>query len=196
MKHFICFYKTGIIGIMAISLMLLSSSCQYDYSSPQPGKLQIRLKTISNNIQFTELNNFIITYSVIQAVKNDGSRADIFEDLNAIDTKPLGINVLDFRARDSVLIIGETFVPPGDYSGVQFTITPKENLTLRGYQTVNVNPVGFESNVRIYLSNSYKVNEYNLTVVTIELNLDKSLVKDAFDYNFIPSFHISSIKNY
>ncbi|MBA4313339.1 MAG: hypothetical protein C0417_12000 [Chlorobiaceae bacterium] len=196
MKHFTRFYKTGVLGMLAILMIFLTSSCQYDYSSPQPGIIQIRLKTISSYIPFSELNNFIITYSLVQAVRNDGSRAAIYEDLRAIDTKPLGINVLDFRARDSVLIIGETYVPPGDYSGVQFTITPKDDLTLRGYQKIKVNNIGFESSALIVLTQSYKVNEYNLTVVTIEFNLDQTLIKDAFDYNFIPNFHISSIKNY
>lgn len=197
MTQFTSFCRSSALGILAITAIFLTASCQYDYSSPQPGLVQVRLKTISNNIPVTALNNFIVEFSLIEAVRSDGARASIYEDRTAIDTKPLGINVLDFRARDSVLIVGESYIPPGDYNGIKFTIKPNRFLTLNGYQIISVIPVGFSSrDALIYLPKPFKVNEYNLTAVTIELDLDQTLNKGAFDYLFVPHFTISSIKNY
>jgi hypothetical protein len=197
MKQFTRLYRSGVFGIIALLAIFLTSSCQYDYSSPQPGIVQVRLKTISENIPFTELNNFIIEFSLIEAVRNDGSRASIYEDRSAIDTKPLGINVLDFRARDSILIVGESYLPPGEYSGIKFTIKPNRFLTLNGYQIISVIPVGFSSSsALIYLPKPFKVDEYRLTAATIEFDLDQTLSKGAFDYLFVPHYKISSIKNY
>lgn len=197
MKHFTRFSKSGMLGIFAFAAIALSVSCQYDYSSPQPGLIQIRLKTISMNIPFTELNNFTIEYSLVEAVRDDGSRASIYEDPRAIDTKALGINMLDFRARDSVLILGESYLPPGDYSGIKFTITPNRYLTLKGYQRIGVVPLGFgdKREKLVYLPKAFKINEYHLTTATVEMNLDSVFVKGAFDYSFTPDYTVSSIIN-
>jgi hypothetical protein len=194
MKQFTRFSQAGVFGVLAVLLILISPSCQYDYSSPHPGIIQVRLKTISNSIPFTELNNFTIEFSQIEAVRDDGSRASIYEDLRAIDAKPLGINALDFRARDSVMIIGETYVPPGNYSGIKMTIRPGKEVTLRGYQKIDViKPEGFNS--LLIVNRSYSVDEYHQTIITLEIDLDQTLVKGAFDYTFEPHYKISSIYN-
>ncbi|MBI5476913.1 MAG: hypothetical protein HY964_09290 [Ignavibacteriales bacterium] len=194
MKQFTRFYKAGVFGVLVALLVLISPSCQYEYDSPNPGIIQIRLKTISNNIPFTELNNFEIEFSQIEAVQKDGSRASIYEDLRAIDAKPVGINTLDFRARDSIMIIGETYVPPEDYMGIKMTISPGRAVTLRGYQKINViKPEGFNS--LLIIPRNYSVQEHHKTIITVELNLDSTLVKGAFDYTFRPYYNISSVIN-
>lgn len=193
MKQFANSLSLSALVVVIILIALINISCQYDYNSPTPGIIQIRLKTISNNIEFTELNNFIIKITGIEAVRSNGSRVSIYEDLMAIESKTLLVNTLDFRARDSSLIIGETYVPPGDYVGVNMLIEPSTEVILRGYQIIYVNkPENFNS--LLTFRKPYHVDESKTTYITLTIDLDKTLVKGAYAYTFDPHYDITSIK--
>ena len=59
MKQIYAFFS--IVLLAAFSL----SCSQYDYSSPLPGTIELRLKTISHNIDFAPLNNFTLKVTQI-----------------------------------------------------------------------------------------------------------------------------------
>ena len=44
------------------------------------------------------------------------------EGLQAIDREDTKLNTLDVRARDSALIIGQTYIPPGSYKGIDLLL--------------------------------------------------------------------------
>ncbi len=191
-RYYKTFLKVSTI-ITFILFVLIDVNCQFDYHSPNPGIIQIKLKTISNNIEFTELNNFVIKITGIEAVITKDKRVAIFNDLKAIESKTLLVNTLDFRARDSSLIIGETYVPPGDYMGVNMLIEPSSEVILDGYRIIKVNkPDNFNS--LLTFKENYHVDESRTTTITLTIDLDKTLIKGAFAYTFDPVYYISSIK--
>jgi len=195
MKHWI----RSTIVIFAIVFPALTSvvnlGCQTDYSSPLPGIVEVRLKTISTEIDFDPLNNFILTVSSVEAVRSDDARVVIFGDLEAIERKPTKLNTLDQRAQDSTLIIGQTYVPPGDYKGIDLLLEPARQVILDGYRVITVER-DQDFDPRLRFRKGFSVQELTTTRITLEVNLDSTLLRRANTYRFRPFYSISSIGNY
>ena len=145
-------YKRLISWVAVITTLLLpilaNLGCQYEYASPLPGIIEIRLKTISDTTQidFSPLNSFTLTISQLQAVRSNLSAVLMYSDIKAFDRKPNIVNTLDPRARDSTLVIGQTYGPPDTYIGVAMLVEPAEEVILRGYQVIPViKPDGFNA---------------------------------------------------
>ena len=68
----------------SVSLLLANLSCsQYDYSTPLPGLVDIRLHTISdpNSIAFDPHNSFVLKVQTIRVVRSDLAQADVFAEI-------------------------------------------------------------------------------------------------------------------
>lgn len=184
---------------IAISLSLgvfafLNLSCsQYDYSSPLPGTIEIRLKTVSNNIEFQPLNNFTIKVTSVEALRANATRVVIYEDVKAINRTANIYNTLDFRARDSTLVIGQGFAPPDNYIGVLMTVEPGKQVVLNGYRTIEVSKDETFDPLLVFAA-PFTVRESQSTKITLTLNLDSTLVKGTVQYYFRPNYYISSIQ--
>ena len=184
----------------ALSCILLSSigisffGCgQYDYSSPQPGVLEVRLKTISNNIPFDPLNNYVIKVSRIEAVREDLAHAVIYEDLKAIQRTTNVYNTLDVRARDSILVMGQTYIPPGRYIGIILQVEPASAVIRDGYRIIPVDLPDNSGYFFIYPAR-FEVREQASTLIKVAINLDSTLVQRANSYRFRPYTYISAIE--
>jgi hypothetical protein len=182
----------ALVVTLPFILALSNLGCQTEYSSPLPGIIEVRLKTISNNIKFDPLNNFILTVSSVQAVRDDGARADVFGDLEAILREDTKLNTLDVRARDSALIIGQTYLPPGEYQGVDLLLEPARQAILDGYRIITVDRDP-DFDPRLRFRSPYSIKELTTTQIVLEVNLDSTLLKKANTYQFRPYYNISSI---
>ena len=178
----------------AIVLIFLSNSCRYDYSSPLPGTIDIRLHTYSTKIPFQANNNFVLKVSQVNAIRQeDGARVTVYEDPSAINRTLNIFNTLDFQARDSVMIMGQTPVPPAVYNGVDLTIRPGASVILDGYRNIVVKlPAGFDPT--LHFLRSFEVKELWTTRIILTINLDSTLVKGANNYYFVPHYKISSVE--
>ncbi len=195
MKSVRPFSPRGVFFLSIVVLSLLALSCQYDYVSPSPGMIGIRLKTISDStrIAFDPLNNFVIHVSEVEAVRSNSSRVVIYADPKAISRTTNTYNTLDTRARDSSLVIGLGYAPPGDYIGVNLLVDPGTTVVLHGYQQINVTePEGFSP--LLTFRAPFKVTESQATQIVLTLNLDSTLIHGAFEYIFRPYYYISSIE--
>jgi hypothetical protein len=157
--------------------------------------IEVRLKTVSNNINFDPLNNFLLTVSSVEAVRSDDARVVIYGDLEAIERKPTKLNTLDQRARDSLLIIGQTYVPPGNYKGIDLLLEPARQAILDGYRIITVDRSP-DFDPRLRFRSNFSVQELTTTRITLEVNLDSTLLRRANTYQFRPFYSISSIGNY
>ncbi|HUL42756.1 MAG TPA: hypothetical protein VLY03_00200 [Bacteroidota bacterium] len=182
-------------GVCVLLLTVANMSCTpYDFSSPSPGEIKIQLKTISSpdHIPFLPLNNFGLTVSILEGVETNGNRVPIYSDIQAIKRNPIDYNTLDYRARDSDLVIGAGYAPPGDYLGIDITAVPDSQVVLNGYQVVGVTtPYNYNPNLRILYP--FKVEESKLTTITLTVDLDQSLVKGFVTYHFTPYYYISRV---
>jgi hypothetical protein len=165
--------------------VLLIDGCQYDYSSPLPGLISVRLRTKSENFTFDPLNNFVLKVAQVEAVRNDGARAEILEDTKAISRTTNTYNTLDKRARDSSLIMGEAYLPPGEYIGVNMLVEPGTNVTLDGYRVI---PVIAPPNPSLLLAfrKNFSIKEGVTTRIVVTIDLDNALKKGANNYYFEP----------
>jgi len=149
---------TGVL--VAVVLSVFSLSCkQFDYVSPLPGILEIRLRAVAKDttlqrfIPFAEpdslgyvKNAFLILVKGLKVLRSDGSEQPIFSDLDAIRRNPDGdvFNCLDARARDSLLVLGKSYFPPSTVSNILLTVSPQ--------------PVRFSEMVEIRVTGQYAEN--------------------------------------
>ncbi|HTK81525.1 MAG TPA: DUF4382 domain-containing protein [Bacteroidota bacterium] len=171
--------------IFTLSVILLNDGCQYDYTSPLPGTVSIRLRTKSDNLDFSPLNNFVLKVTQVEAVRDDGARAIVYEDTKAIGRTTNTYNTLDVRARDSNIVMGEAFLPPGNYIGINMLIEPGGSVTLDGYRTIPVSaPQNFDALLRF--RKNYTIREGATTKIVVTIDLDNALLKRANSYSFEP----------
>ena len=182
-------YVSYVFFIIIVALVNLN--CQYDYSSPQPGIIEVHFRTISTLIGHSELNNFLLKINSVTAIRADGGKQTVYEDIKAIDASTRIVNALDYGARDSTVVIGSAFAPPAQYVGVKVIFRTSQEIILHGYQVIQVEQAeNFDGSLFFQLP--YPVSESRKTIVVLTLDLDKSLLKGAFTYTFSPVYYISS----
>ena len=178
--------------IVVLLTLLAITGCQYEYSSPLPGTVDVYLKSVSNKIQFSPLNNFVLRVREVEAVRTDEARVKIYEDVDAIQRTVSVYNTLDVRARDSSLIIGRQYLPPGNYKGINILITPGSQVLLDGYRDPSVVlPERFDPTLEF--RKPFEVLELRKTSIILTIDLDSTLVQGVDQYYFKPYYYISSI---
>ncbi len=175
------------------SLGFLLNGCQYDYASPSPGLIEIRLRSISNNIPFSPLNNFVLKVSGVSAIRSDGALVTIYPDIKATSRTTDIYNTLDSLALDSAIVMGQGYAPPGNYIGVALLITPGQQVIENGYQVINVVTGEGFSNLLAF-GGSYSVTESQFTRITLAVNIDSTLIQGYQVYHYRPYYFISSIR--
>jgi hypothetical protein len=185
----------ALAALIPIVLAVANFGCQTEYASPLPGIVEVRLKTVSNNIAFDPLNNFILTVTSVQTVRDDAARAEVYADLEAIDREDTKLNTLDERARDSTLIIGQTYMPPGSYQGIDILMEPSRTAILDGYRVITVEREP-DFDPRLRFRSPFTISEWTTTTIVLEVDLDSTLLKKANTYMFHPLYRISSINQY
>src|SRR5262245_46431888 len=113
-------WRNGII----LSVAALALSCtQYEYTSPDPGILDVRLRVVNNREDLlpyfsgdttAAFANMLIVMNTLYALQADEVQLPVYSDLNAIRRNPDGdeYNVITPAARDSQLVLGQTYAPP------------------------------------------------------------------------------------
>ncbi len=202
---------TGSIMLLLLSVTFLFVSCsQYDYTSPLPGILEFRLKTKNSRTSLMPFGTSDFTFNLksLEAVRAGGARLDVLPDLNAIRRPTNGdfINALDTLARDSAIILGRSYAPPGEYVGVNLVATIESGgvLVPRASGIPSFLPVvpppvivpALKQLPRPGESLSIKVAENRVTRVNIMLDLDSTLVRRAEYFEGSLQFYISSIQNF
>jgi hypothetical protein len=183
------------LSFVPLLAALLSVSCQYDYSSPLPGLIDIRLHTVSDTsrISFSHLNNFVLKITQVNALRTDLAQAPIYGDVQALKRTTGIYNTLDAHAEDSSLVVGQAYIPPGDYLGVLMLVQPGGSVILDGYRNILVNTLPTFDPTLSFLK-PFKINEQRTTRIVLTINLDSSLVKQSDTFLFTPYYYISSIQ--
>jgi hypothetical protein len=201
----------SLVGQAVILVVLLVSgiACQqYEYASPTPGVLELRLgvKNLRTQIiPFGAFNQLNITIKDLAVARDDGAFLVVLADLNAIRRKANGdtLNLLGFAARDSQLVMGQVFAPPGTYVDLaEARSSPVTHDTLLhrfdgAFTTrIPVRDVGPASRFTWLLPPpSFEVREGRKTVVTLTLDLDASMLRRSEWFEWVaPLLYISSIQ--
>jgi hypothetical protein len=184
--------------LFSISSLLLAAlsimGCKdYPYTSPTPGTLEVRLKTVSNNIPLGPGNFLEMQLTAVRAVRHDYAKQEVFEDKLAIRRYTEYYDALSQGAFDSTLQLGEAYSPPGSYLGIDLTTQPAGFVVLDGYRTI---PIQFAADAESFLPLRVPITieEAKTTVVVISFDVDSSLVRGAETFHYHPKFYISSLQ--
>jgi len=190
-------FSTACRSLLFISVFLVVHSlggCKdYPYASPSPGVLEVRMKTVSANIPYGELNRLPMQLTAVRAVRSDNAKQDVFEDLRAIRRYTDSYDAFSRAAFDSTLEIGQTYTPPGSYVGLDITTQPLGIVVLDGYRTI---PITYAADAEsfIQLRTPITVEEGKTTIVVVSFDVDSSLVRGAETFHYNPTFFISSLQ--
>jgi hypothetical protein len=192
-------------------IALLHLSCeQYDYTSPYPGILEIRLHAANSRslLRFDPGNSFIMTLRSLDAVETPPVKLPIYSDLAAIRRNPDGdsYNCLHPEARDSAFTLGRVYSPPTTYrqlyltvevSGIVFVTDPISGVPniLQVHQDPTIEsfrqlPAPGQPPLTIPVETDHR------TVVTVTFDLDSSLVRRTEWFDYRPYFYVSSVNVY
>ncbi len=196
--------------LFACTLFFLLPSCkQYDYTSPLPGILEIRLgaeNTRTDLLPFSVQNNFTLIVRRVVVRQTGNIKLELFSDLTAIRRSRDGdfYNCLDTLARDSSVVLARAYVPPGTYEGLDIEVTPNQFLLIGSTffpSLIEVReafppPPALQQLPAIGETFSIPVSEERLTRVTVKINLDSTLVRRMESFEYHPHFFVSSIRTY
>jgi hypothetical protein len=198
---------------LALALVFSVMSCgQYDYSSPNPGILEIHLKTKNSRtdfLPFSDRSFFLFNLKSLEAFTVSGGRLPVLPDLNAIRRSTDGdfFNTLDTLARDSSLILGKVYAPPGTYNRIEmvasiispsFVVVPNVGTLTRQIEVEQPLPLpdALKTLPRAGGTMSFTVAEGRVTRVNVMIDLDTTLVRQTESYLGQLQFYVSSIQNY
>lgn len=198
---------------IGVVLSLFALSCkEYEYISPGPGIVEIRLKVVNNRedlIPFGPTNQWYLLLKDLNLLQSGGVKLPVYADFRAIRRNPDGdpLNALDISARDSAIVMGQVYAPPESFVGVDLTVNFNPALAVfrNGLPIANfilVNPPPPAPAVPTFfrippsVDMNIKVNESHLTRVTVTINLDSVLVRRSEYFELHPFFYVSSVQNF
>ena len=209
-------YRTILVRLLiGVMLSALALSCkQYEYASPLPGIVEVRLKVVNSRTDFMPFgpfNRFGLSLKELNAVEPNGFKQPIYADLHALGRNPDGdlINMLDTIAGGGNLVLGQAYAPPGAFTGVEIRIggfDPAVLIINAQFGFINqilVNPPlppapptpTFYQMPEPPATTNITVSEGRLTVVTLGINLDSVLVRRSEYFEIHPSFSVLSVQN-
>jgi hypothetical protein len=203
------FRKTA-ARLCAVALAAFGAlSCsQYEYNSPSPGILEVRLAVKNSRtdlLPFATLdstavsaNNMVFVMKSLEAVDANEVHLPVFSDLFAIRRNPDGdvYNALDPRARDSMTVLGASWAPPQTFTSLELVIDVPEGVFISyGFygSFIPVDPILPYQALR-QLEETIPVEANRTTIVTVTFDLDQSLIQLTESFLFVPVFYISSVQ--
>ena len=203
------FRKTAarLCAVAFVALGTLSCS-QYEYSSPSPGILEIRLAVVNNRTDLlpfatfdstsVSANDLVFIMKSLEGVDANVVHLPIFSDLYAIRRNVDGdfFNALDPRARDSMTVLGATWAPPSTFTSLEMVIDVPEGVFISyGFygSFIPIDPILPYQALR-QLQATIPVEANRTTIVTVTFDLDQSLIQLTESFLFRPVFYISSVQ--
>ncbi len=198
-------------SVLILVLVVSGISCsQYEYASPSPGILEIRLKTKNSRTDLMPfgLSGLVINLKDLKTITSSSAKLDVLPDINAIRRSSDGdfFNALDTLARDSAIVLGKVYSPPATYTGIDIVAQFAGNTVfIAGVAgTFIAIPIDFSTPPPPALNQlpregqslSFTVNEGRLTRVNVMLDLDSTLIRRTETFRGDLQFYISSIQNF
>lgn len=191
--------RSVLIGIILLVPHFSTGCKDYPYSSPTPGTLEVRLRTVSTAIPYASGNQFLMQLTAVRAVRSDNAKQEVFSDLRAIRRYTGSYDAFSPEAFDSTLEIGQAYAPPGSYIGLDITTQPLAQkgqpglVVLNGYREI---PITFAKDAQSFLSlrTPITIQEGKSTLVVVSFDVDSSLTRGAETFHYRPKFYISSLQ--
>ncbi|MBS4029533.1 MAG: hypothetical protein KGZ58_12970 [Ignavibacteriales bacterium] len=204
------FYRRGNIYILSVFVffsVILLGGCDEPTKSPQPGILEVRLKSVvdtSGSFYFspTVPTRHIFTAQLKSLSVYRDSRVffEVYGDIRSTRRYASIIDLLAHPALDSALVLGQSYAPPEQYLRLNFGLNPAGFSFYNGNTNVPIRVLDKRSPGEevLYLTNKlFRVQEGRKTIVTISINIDSSMTRSTDDgedvFLFSPKVWISSV---
>ncbi len=193
------FFKSQwiIVILSALLLVLTFNSCQqYDYSSPTPGTIELKLRAYYNSFDTSfALNNFTLKVTSVYTVRSDGAVGNIYQDVKSIGGSANLYNALGHDAYDSLIVLGRYPLPPADYTTLGLSIEPGPDVLLDGYRDIIVQRLPAELyTASVVIPKHFSIQEAKTTTIVLMVNLDRTLRRLAYTFEYDPFYYtISSV---
>jgi len=201
------------LALFAPLFMLVSISCeQYEYASPGPGIIEVRLAVKNSRqdlIPFTAYdsttglqNIFNLRLKEVYITQPGDIRLELYSSLSARRRNPDGdaFNVLSTEARDSILLLGTAYCPPGTFTGLRFVmelLPPPRVVRTFGFYSSTIPVEELLPRVSLFTKNlSCEVREGRITRVTVQFDMDASLIQRAEHFDYRGNFSVSSVSSF
>lgn len=191
--------------VLAACCLSVLSCKQYDYVSPLPGTLEIRLASANSRandlLQFRPGNTYQLTLFNLEARQSGDIRLPIYSDLTAIRRNYNGdlFNCLDVGARDSTIILGRAYSPPLQYQYLRMTIKVSPFVfRFNGYQFESIPveiPLSGDAIIDLR-SDALRIEEGRRTIVTVTMDLDSCLERRTESFLYHSRYYISSVQTF
>lgn len=199
----------GLAALLLAALAGLSCS-QYEYDSPLPGIIEIRMSVKNNRpgiLEFSGIdtttgtgNFFILNLKDMEVIQPGGQRLRVYASLAAIRRDPDGdnFNTLSLEARDSALVLGVGYAPPGVYDRLEMSIT-STGVVIRAsggnIPVIDLPPfIALQQLPPADQPVVIPVTEGRTTRVNVTFDMDRSLRQRAESFDYVPYFYISSVQ--
>jgi hypothetical protein len=203
--------------VLLILFALAGLSCdQYDYNSPTPGIVEVRLavhNTRTGILNFTSSDTsggaaasfFALTVFNLNLYQQDESRLPVYANLYAIRRPVDGdqFNALDVGARDSLPLLGVGYAAPGTYSRLELEVAPAAFLIRSfGLYFTQIEVIDQPPFRHLQVmpddgsSLGIRVEEGRTTRVVVTFDMDTSLIRRMESFNHSPHYYVSSVTVY
>ncbi len=195
----------SLVGVI-LSMMFISCD-QLEYVSPTPGIVEVRLRVKNSRTDLMpfaggDTNYVPLLLRTMHVTQPGNVKLVLLSDLHAIRRNPDGdlYNGLSTLARDSAIILGQAYAPPGTFTGLEFTLEWVGVVFLgSGFFPAQIPiqatipPAPAYNNLEPL---SIGVRENQFTRVTLTLDLDSSLVQRTEWFELHPRYYVSSVQNF
>ncbi|MFN0157357.1 MAG: hypothetical protein ACKVRP_04705 [Bacteroidota bacterium] len=197
--------------VLAFAVVTISCE-QYEYDSPLPGIIEVRLAVKNERtslLPFSAINPvtgaqniFMLVLDDLEVLQPGNIRLPVYSSLAAIRRPDEGdfFNSLDVAARDSNLVLGVAYAPPGTFSRVNVRVAPQPVILISyGFYEA---PIFVEPRLPIQDLQSLPetgelsipVTEGRVTRITVTFDMDRSLIQLAETFEYVPYYYISSVE--
>jgi len=187
------------LGMLLTTALWLSSCSTGIESSPKPGILRVTLQSAPADTQITILNRtFTVSegdffgVTIFQGKVYSGEQfAFLFKDKNSYRQEDVTYNIVERKEGQYVLFtIFESYVPPGNYSKLQFGVTG--SLVKLGYLEIPVKlPEGTTSMKD--LPYEFRIDENQVTEINVLISPFKSVNRYRDSYQFTREMTITGV---
>jgi hypothetical protein len=176
--------KLRFLGFLPFVLFF---ACSNPNESPQPGIIEVQLKTQSGSFSISPTDSLVVNIVSLRTTRDDGATAYIYDNVNSLRDNTDAVNVLS--AISSNIVIGQMYLPPQKFVELLLTVEPG-GLFVYGNRRIGVTvPANYDALVRLPIE--FKIEELQTTYLTITCNLDSLLLKRAEGYEFRPDFSVT-----
>lgn len=192
-------YQAIVKSIILITSFLIIVQCATNVEpNPDPGIIRLYLVTNPadtciqigfDSLTISDKDIFLLIISQMKAYTNETNYAHLYKNFAGYQDEDLFYNLLERDQGHYVSqLISETYVPPGNYSQIEFVVYPFEQVYIQGLIFPIEIPDDYDPLIRF--DHSFTIKENQVYNIYIQFNAFKSITRWCDTYIFTPDIEV------